>query len=131
MLSTESLQLSFMLSKYSKEAVKSSILAYYESKYLWRDRRSGFDRRKPKKLGLSFERRIIRDRRNIESPKVIQHRRARTQLRRRLREYQVSHSLNRLFIGAAALLMVIVLVCIMIFLKLTKCKEIFICALSI
>jgi hypothetical protein len=92
-------------------------LAYYEARYPWRDRRSGFDRRRFRNLILRFEQRSGRDRRSIEIPAIIKYRKARTQLRRQLREYQASRTLECCLVGTIVLVVIIALISIIIFLR--------------
>ncbi|QBQ53498.1 pentapeptide repeat-containing protein [Nitrosococcus wardiae] len=81
-------------------------LKQYEAGYPWRDRRSGFDRRRFRDRRLLSEQRSGKDRRSPELPETIKYRRARTQLRSQLKAYQASYPLKRRFIGAIILAMV-------------------------
>jgi hypothetical protein len=98
-------------------SAKRPILAYYEARYPWHDRRSGFDRRRFKNLILPFERRSGEDRRSIEIPAAIKYRKARTQLRRQLKEYQANHIPEHCLVGAIVLSVIIALISIIIFLR--------------
>ncbi|ADE16628.1 pentapeptide repeat protein [Nitrosococcus halophilus Nc 4] len=79
-------------------------LKQYEAEYPWRDRRSGFDRRRLGERRLLSEQRSGKDRRSPELPEAIKYRRARTQLRRQLKAYQASRAPKRRFVGAIVLM---------------------------
>jgi hypothetical protein len=95
--------------EHNKSKTKSHLaLKYYEARYPWRDRRSGFDRRRFGNLSLRFEQRSGEDRRCLELPEIIKYRQARTRLRRQLKEYhQAGHALERCLAGGVIILVVI------------------------
>lgn len=71
------------------------VIKSYEEGYLWSDRRSGFDRRKPRNEDSLPEQRSGKDRRRPESVEIIEYRRARTKLREQLQAYQSSRIFKR------------------------------------
>jgi hypothetical protein len=89
-------------------------LKYYEMKYPWRDRRSGFERRKFRDQILRLERRSGKDRRCLELPEIIKYRKARTRLRKQLKAYQARCAFEHCLIGAIVLIIVMILLSVVV-----------------
>lgn len=100
------------------KAENRSNLKYHEARYPdpWCDRRSGFERRRFKNPILQVEQRSGKDRRCFELPEIIKYRKARTQLRRQLKDYHASRPLERCLVGAIILAVIMALLSVMVLL---------------
>ena len=104
------------------KAESRSNLKYHEARYPdpWCDRRSGFERRRFKNSILHIEQRSGKDRRCFELPEIIKYRKARTQLRRQLKDYHASRPLERCLVVAIVLAVIMALLSIMVILGLPE-----------
>lgn len=100
------------------KAESRSTLKYHKARYPdpWCDRRSGFERRRFKNPILQVEQRSGKDRRCFELPEIIKYRKARTQLRRQLKDYHASRPLERCLVGTIILAVIMALLSIMVLL---------------